>query len=384
MIAEQDTKILIVDDEPDIRRLLKRYLASDGYSCATAGSAMEALELLAVEPFHLLVSDIMMPAMSGIELLSEVRSLYPELAVIMVTGLDDRKTGIQALQLGAYGYVTKPFDRNEISISVAGAIQRRRLTIISQRYEQALEAQVLQRTRQIRDREREIVIRLISAAAFRDNETGAHIRRIGLYSSAIARDLGWAIDAVADIQMAASMHDVGKIGIRDRILRKPGPLTKDEFELIKEHTMIGARMLRGSDVPLLRMAEQIALSHHERWDGSGYPSGLAGKAIPESARIVTVVDVYDALVHDRVYKSAFSEDAALSIMAQERGRHFDPAILDSFLRVLPEIRRIRAEVQEEAVEDLPFFAPRSDNSDRKALPETGTGTLGLAASLSGV
>jgi len=370
MSAEQNTRILIVDDEPDICRLLERFLVSDGYSCTTAASAKEALQLLASEPYDLLISDIMMPGMSGIEMLIELRALYPDLAVIMVTGLDDRKTGIEALKLGAYGYVTKPFDRNEISINVAGAVQRRRLTIISQQYEHVLEAQVLERTRQIREREREIVIRLISAAAFRDNETGAHIRRIGLYSSAMARDLGWPIDAVADIQMAASMHDVGKIGIPDRVLRKPGALTKEELELIREHTVIGARMLSGSDVPLLRMAEQIALAHHERWDGSGYPSGMAGEEIPESARIVSVADVYDALVHDRVYKSAFSEEAAVAIMLKERGKHFDPAILDCFLRVLPEIRCIRAEVQEESVEDLAFYAQWLANGNKRPCERT--------------
>jgi len=293
-----------------------------------------------------LISDIMMPGMSGIDLLAVVRSLSRDTAVVMVTAIDDRKTAALALDLGAYGYVIKPFDRHEILISVVNALERRRLTLLSQEYERSLEAKVEERTGQVRQREEEIVLRLISAVGQRHDDTGSHIRRIGLYSSVMAKSLGWTPESVRDIRLAAPMHDVGKIGIPDTILLKPGRLTREEFDVIKTHTTIGAAILDGSDVPLLQMAREIALSHHEQWDGSGYPQGLIEEATPESARIVSVVDAYDAMLNDRVYRPALPEDEALSLMKIGKGKHFDPKILDCFLELLTEIRRIREDAKE--------------------------------------
>ena len=209
-----------------------------------------------------------------------------------------------------------------------------------------LESEVKLRTQQIRQREEEIAIKLISLTSYRDEETGAHVRRIGLYAAAIARALGWKESTIDDIRIAAPMHDLGKVGIPDRILLKAGALNDDEFSDMKRHTIIGAQMLEGTGIPVLDMAAKIARHHHERWDGTGYPSGLKGEEIPLEARITAVVDIYDALVHKRVYKDAMVEEEALSIMQDVAGTHLDPDLLQLFMHLLPEMRRIRMEVTE--------------------------------------
>lgn len=264
----------------------------------------------------------------------------------MVTGMGDRQTAIQTLQAGAYGYIVKPFDQNEILINVASALERRRLVLESEDYQHRLEVEVRERTAEIRQREEEIALRLVAASEWRDNETGAHIRRIGLYSATIAEALGWSKRDVDDIRVAASMHDIGKIGVPDAILLKPGKLTPEEFNVIKKHTLIGAAMLENTGISLLQTAREIALRHHERFDGNGYPGALAGEDIPLSARIVSVVDVYDALVHERVYKPAIPEAEALKIMEAEAGAHFDPNVFSAFINRLPEIREIRLQFRE--------------------------------------
>jgi hypothetical protein len=214
--------------------------------------------------------------------------------------------------------------------------------------EEALEREVLRRTQSIRLREEEIAVRLLAAAATRDGETGSHVRRIGLYAAAIAEALGWEPGRIADLRVAAPMHDVGKIGIPDAILRKPGALSEEEFGIMQTHTLIGARMLGDSDIPLLCMAREIALGHHEKWDGRGYPQRLKGEEIPIAARIVTIVDVYDAMLSRRVYKPPIPEPEVLAAMAQGAGRDFDPHLFDVFLGILPTIRAIRESHIEEA------------------------------------
>lgn len=212
-----------------------------------------------------------------------------------------------------------------------------------------LELEVHRRTQQIREREEEIAIRLISAAVQRDEETGAHIRRIGLYSAEMAKEPGWPMSHVDDIKLAAPMHDIGKIGIPDKILQKPGRLTEDEFAIMKDHSRIGGEMLAGSGISLLNTASIIANYHHEKWDGSGYPDGLKGKEIPEAARIVAIVDVYDALVHERVYKKAFSETKALAIMDEMAQDHLDPDLFAVFLSIIDRIREIKDRNQDEEI-----------------------------------
>jgi putative two-component system response regulator len=317
----------------------------EGYDCSTAAHAEAALTALAKNDYELLVSDIHMPGMSGMDLLAIVRQRHPDLAVLMVTGVDDRKVGIQALRLGAFGYLIKPFDINELAINAATALERRRVTLLAQATQGRLEDEVRRRTVQIRRREEEIALRLVAAAEFRDTDTGAHVRRIGLYAAALAKLLGWPSSRVDDLRVAAMMHDIGKIGVPDSILLKPGPLLPEEFEIIKQHTVIGGRILERSEIPLLEMAREIALSHHERWEGGGYPQGLSRETIPESARIVAVCDVYDALVHDRIYRSALPEPEVLAFLRGQRGRHFDPRVLDAFLGEVDTFRAIREEVR---------------------------------------
>jgi putative two-component system response regulator len=348
MVEPAQTRVLIVDDEPYVREILRRWLEAEGYQCVQAENAENALEVLQAGEFHLLISDIRMPGMSGLEMLVRLRSLLPDVAVIMVTAVDDRATAVTALELGAYGYVIKPFGRNEVLINVVNALERRRMDLAGRDYQQLLEEEVQERTAEIQRREEEISLRLISAAAFRNEETGSHIRRMGLYAELLATALAWRRKEIEAIRLAAPMHDVGKIGIPDTILLKPGELTTKEFQIIKTHTHIGAHILEGSRIPLLRLAKEIALSHHEKWDGTGYPRGLEGDAIPASGRLVAVVDVYDALVHDRIYRPAMTEDEAVDILIEGRGTHLDPGLLDTFLDLLPEIRRIQERVADEA------------------------------------
>ncbi|HEY8504465.1 MAG TPA: HD domain-containing phosphohydrolase [Gemmataceae bacterium] len=343
---QSSRSVLVVDDEPAVRGIVARWLRAEGYHCREAGSAAEALRALEEEPFALVFTDLRMPGASGLDLLRETGRRHPEAAVVLITAVDDRGTAARAIEGGAYGYIIKPFERNELLISAAGALERRRLRQASREYQRRLEAEVRQRTAEIRRREEEIAVRLVSASGWRDSETGAHVRRIGQYSATLAAALGWEARAVDDIRLAAAMHDVGKIGIPDSILRKPGRLTDDEFRLMQRHTVIGAELLGGSEIPLLAMARSIARSHHERWDGFGYPDGLEAGEIPPAARIVAIADVYDALVHRRVYKPALPEEEALAVMTAQSGRHFDPHIFEKFLEVLPEFRRIRRELRE--------------------------------------
>lgn len=337
-------RILLVDDEEQIRAVLDRWLIAEGYECDQAADAEEAQGLLQQRHYDVLLCDIMMPGTSGVDLVLDVRRTHPDVAVIMVTGLDDPKIGTFSVKVGAYGYVTKPFERIEILMHVANAIERRRLSLVAQDHECRLEREVEERTAEVRRREEEIALRLVSASEYRDEETGAHIRRIGLYASALAEALGWDTQMVDDLRVAAPMHDIGKIGVPDTILLKPGRLTDEEFEVVKQHSEIGAKILDGTDVSLLRIAAQIALCHHEKWDGSGYPRGLRGEEIPAIARLVAIIDVYDALTTDRVYRAAMSEQDALGIMDKSRGCHFDPAMYDRFRGLRPVFRRIREQV----------------------------------------
>jgi putative two-component system response regulator len=320
--------------------MVSLWLEGDGYECDIASSANEALQLLGDKTYELLISDINMPQVTGIELLQKVKERYPEMAVMMATAVDQRETAINALLLGAYAYIIKPFHKNEFLINVVNVLERRRLTLENKRHREILEEEVRARTADIRNREEEIALHLISAAGHRDEETGEHIKRLGLYGAALAKALGWDQGGIDYIRVAAPMHDVGKIGIPDKILLKTARLTSDEYEIIKGHTRIGGDILGGTNIPMLQMATDIALYHHEKWDGSGYPDGLRGEDIPEAARIVAVADVYDALSHSRVYRKAYSEPEVLSIMGEKNGTHFDSAILTCFMGILPEIKQI--------------------------------------------
>jgi putative two-component system response regulator len=341
MTKAEAARILVVDDEPNISRLVSQLLTVKGYDSRVCNSGAQALAAIAAEEFALVISDISMPGMSGIELLAAVRKSHPAIAFIMLTAVDDHATAVRSLELGAFGYIIKPFEANELFINVSNSLRRRELEMERDQYEKRLEREVRERTAEIRVAQEQVILRLVTASGYRDEETGEHIRRMGEYAAVLARATGWNENAVDQIRLAACMHDVGKMGVADAILKKPGKLTVEEFEQMKEHTQIGARILEGTRIPLLELAREIAMNHHEKWNGSGYPSCLAGEAIPLPARIVAVCDVYDALVNDRVYRAALPEPEALAIIQDGRGSHFDPRILDLFLERLPEIRAIR-------------------------------------------
>ncbi len=289
---------------------------------------------------HLLTLDITVPDRSGLEVLSQIKQRWPDTEVLVLTALEETATAVEAMTLGAYGYLLKPIESGELVLQAKKALERRDLLVERRQYTATLEAQIRQQMQAIRHAHEETILRLLSASRYRDEETGAHIKRTGLYCELFAEVLGWPAEQVQNIRLAAPMHDLGKIGIPDAILQKPGALTAEEFAVMKTHTAIGARMLEGSESAILQMAHEIAMAHHERWDGSGYPKGLAGMEIPESARILAIVDVYDALTHRRVYHEALPEDKAMEIMEEGRGRHFDPFLFSVFLSLLPEIRRI--------------------------------------------
>jgi putative two-component system response regulator len=347
------SRILVVDDEAYVRDLVCRWLVSAGYVCGQAGDVQAALDYVAQNEVHLIVSDINMPGRNGLELLGEVHQNYPNIAVLMMTGVGEAKTAIAALTNGAWGYLVKPVERQELVCQVNGALERRQLRIEQRNYTRNLEEKVRQQTAEIRKAHEETIYRLVTASLCRDEETGMHIKRTGLLSEALALATGWSPAEAEVLRFAAPMHDVGKIGVPDAILQKPGKLSPAEFDIMKTHTIIGAKMLEGSQSTILNMAREIALNHHERWDGKGYPQGLAGDVIPECARIVSIVDVYDALSHDRVYRPALPEEAVLQYMREGAGAQFDPALLAMFFAHYDQLHAISQSNPDE-IEKSPF------------------------------
>ena len=351
---DEKATVLIVDDESFIRDLLSRWLEDQGYRCVAAADVDEALDCLQRLEIHVITTDIDMPGRTGIDLLEQVHASDPDLGVILLTGVGTTKTAIKALHHGAWGYLWKPVERDEFLFQIKSSLERRHLILENRGYTERLEEKIREQVSVIQSAYEETIQRLVTASRYRDEETGAHIRRTGLYSAIMAKALGWPRDRVQQISMAAPMHDIGKIGIPDAILQKPGPLTPQEFEIMKLHASIGASTLRGSISPMLQMAEEIAACHHERWDGTGYPKGLAQHDIPESARIIAIVDVYDALTRARVYRPAMTEEEALAILRDGRGCHFDPQLLDLFLELLPEMRWVASENPDQQIDEVQF------------------------------
>ena len=337
-------KVLLVDDEPIIRRVLKQRLTADGYQCEEAGNAEQAVAKLEDYEAELVVLDVKMPGKSGAELLPEIKKKYPDTAVMMATAITDTETAIKCMRDGAYDYLVKPFNLDEVSISAQRALEKRKLILENRAYQQHLEDMVLKRTEElkqaldkVKDASLDTIHRLSQAAEYRDEDTGAHIERIGYYSAMLARQMGMSEQEVENILYAAPMHDVGKIGIPDNILLKPGKLDKDEWEIMKQHSAIGAEILNGSDADFIKLAEIIALTHHEKWDGSGYPGGLKGEDIPIEGRIVAIVDVFDAITSKRPYKEEMPVEEAFRIIREGKGKHFDPAVVDAFFALEDEI-----------------------------------------------
>lgn len=344
MSTAKPHRILIVDDEEPIRGLIQQIVSREGYECVTASGVDEALAILAHERFSLLISDINMPDKTGLDLLLAAVGLDEEMAIVMATAVDDRSVAVHTLEMGAYGYIIKPFGRNELLISIANAIRRRELEVNNRKYSEGLEELVKERTKKVREAEQEVrdsreetIYRLAKAAEFRDNETAQHTMRIGVYCDILAKQAGYPAEFCEQMRVASLLHDVGKIGIPDAILLKPGSLTKEEFDIIKTHTEIGFRILEDSHSELLRMGAEIAFTHHEKFDGSGYPRGLSGTDIPLAGRLTAVCDVFDALTSHRVYKAAMSPEEAIEILKEGRGKHFDPQLLDSFYACLGSI-----------------------------------------------
>jgi putative two-component system response regulator len=334
-------RILIVDDEPQIRDLVCRLLEQAGFASATAENAARAAERLDAEPFALLLADLQMPGESGLDLISRVRKEHPDTATIMVTGVDDPALAEAAIDLGAYGYIVKPFSPTELSIQVMNALARRKLEIAQRHERERLEQMVAERTVELRRAientrrsEEETVTRLAAAVEARDHETAEHIERVGIYSALVARRLGLPEEHCELLRRASTLHDIGKIGVTDKLLLKPGPLTQEERREMQRHAEIGHDILSGSELELLELAAQIAWTHHERVDGMGYPRGLDRTEIPLEGRIVAVVDVYDALTSDRPYRLALAQDDALALLAAGRDTQFDPIVLDAFLQAL--------------------------------------------------
>ena len=338
---DHSDRILVVDDMPIIRVTLRRILEKEGFRCLEAANGEEALGAMDDHGAELVLADIHMPVMGGMELVAALKPRMPEVAVVMVSSVEETATAVEAIQLGAYGYVHKPFQPREILVQVRAALRRRMLEIEHRDRERVLAQKVREQTLEIRDSREEIAIRLISASEERDNETGAHVRRIGLYAAGFGTQLGWSQAEVDAIRGAAPMHDIGKIGVPDAILQKPGALTEDEWKLMREHTTMGARILRKSRVPFIQMGARIASCHHEKWDGSGYPRGLAGEAIPIEARITAIADVYDALCHKRHYKEPWPEERVVEHLLNGRESHFESKLVDLFVENLEAMRAIR-------------------------------------------
>jgi putative two-component system response regulator len=318
------SRVLVVDDDPQVRTIVSALLERHGYDCAQAASVPEARERLAESPVELVISDVTMPGESGIDLARYLSVSCPEVAVLMMSAMDDPAIAHGAVELGAHGYIVKPFNISQLLIDVSSALHRHHLDRTRTR-ETALE---LRRSRE------ETLRRLAKAAQFRDGETGRHIERMGDYCGAIATQLGLDVERVELIRLAGPLHDVGKIAVPDWILLKPGPLTHDERALMEKHAEVGYLILNGSGEEQLELAALMALTHHERLDGSGYPAGLEGEDIPLDGRIAAVADVYDALTTDRVYRPAVSSTEAAAHLDEGRGTLYDVEVVDALLEIV--------------------------------------------------
>jgi putative nucleotidyltransferase with HDIG domain len=331
----KSANILIVDDQEANVRLLQRFLIPAGY--VNLKSVMDSRTVLDVyQEFQpdLILLDLHMPHLDGLavmKLLKPLISANDYLPILVLTADVLPETKQKALSTGAKDFLTKPFDGTEVLLRIRNLLETRFLYIELQHYNETLETKVRERTRELEEAQGEMLERLAHASESRDDDTGRHTQRVGELSAALARAAGVPEGQCALIRRAATLHDIGKIGIPDGILLKPGKLTPEEFTHMKTHTKIGARILGGSHFPMLRMAEEIALYHHEKWDGTGY-YGVAGEAIPLAARIVMVTDVFDVLTHTRPYKEAWPVEEALAEIEDKKGRMFDPRLAELFLR----------------------------------------------------
>lgn len=339
------TTIVVIDDQLTSRHVLAKLVSSmDGeFDVQSFADPVEGLNWCIRHPADLILTDYKMPEMNGVEFIKEFRkhASCEHIPIIMVTSIEDRNIRYEALGAGATDFLMKPVDHHECIARCRNLLtQHQQYKIIRDR-SRWLERRVAEATSEIRLRERETLLRLARAGEYRDEDTGNHVIRMARYSRIIAEELGFSPDDASVIEMAAPMHDIGKIGIKDGILLKPGKLTAEEFEIMKEHTLIGYEILKDSPSKFLQMGAVIALGHHEKFEGTGYPYGKKGDDIPIEARIVAVADVYDALVSERPYKHAWSMQAALEHMESQRGKHFDPQCFDAFKTQIDSVMKIQ-------------------------------------------
>jgi response regulator RpfG family c-di-GMP phosphodiesterase len=330
-------RLLIVDDESEIRNVLREFLC-ESYRCAAVGSAEEALELLRTEEFDMVISDITMKGMSGLEMVPHVLKLAPETIIIMVSGTQTIESAIEALRVGAFDYIMKPFDLRHVGLAVRRAAEHQSLLRAKRHYETYLEELIAQRTTELNrtlasleDSYRTTLKALAAALETRDTDTHGHSERVVSFSLRLGRELGLGQDATRSLEFGALLHDIGKIGIPDAILRKPARLTDEEWRKMREHPELGQRILGG--IEFLEGAARVVAEHHEKWDGSGYPLGLRGCEIDLNARIFAVADAFDAMISDRVYRSGKSYELAAAELTRCAGLHFDPAVVAAFHRV---------------------------------------------------
>ena len=330
-------RILIVDDEAEITEILADLLSAD-YDCSRAGSAEEALTRLREDVFQLVISDITMPGMSGLDMIPHVKELAPDTVVVMISGMQTVESAISALRVGAFDYLMKPFDLRQVEAVVKRALEHHDLVVAKQRYENHLEELVEQRTAEL-DRAlnslegayRSTLKALTAALETRDSETHGHSERVVSYSLRLGREYGLSSAEMKSLEFGSLLHDIGKIGVPDSILRKPAKLTDEEWVRMREHPLHGQQILRG--IEFLQGAARVVAQHHEKWDGTGYPLGLRNEEIDICARIFAVADAFDAITSDRVYRRGKPYEAAAQELDDWAGRQFDPKVVEAFHRV---------------------------------------------------
>ena len=357
-------KCLVVDDEPRLRRVLVRLLEGEGFTCAEAGSGVEALEMLHHEQVPLVISDLRMPQMDGVGLLREIIAKWPDTAVIVVTAVAEVESAVACLQLGALDYVAKPFHLDEVRARVMQALDKRRLKMELEDYRHNLEQRVQEQARRIEELSLERLQALVHFLEEKDPYTRGHSVRVANYSTRIAREMGLPKSVVEVITLGAELHDIGKIGVSEQVLHKEGKLSEPEYRHIMEHPVIGARIL----APLMRdvpAALAIVRSHHERLDGRGFPDGLAGDQIPLEVRVVTIADSFDAMTSVRPYRPALSVQKALQELDEGKDRQVHAPAVRAFLAAVPDPSALPVSTPE--VQPLHLPAPSPDSA-RRSLP----------------